>query len=101
MDCDRQMLYTDSTILGHVHNYPGSASIPSEGKIVVEKMNIVKRHKRPRREGEKGQRVEVPAAFDASNAMLICPGCGKPTRVSYESANGKKNRVCKKCKKEF
>ena len=76
-------------------------TIPSEGKIVVEKMNIVKRHKRPRREGEKGQRVEVPAAFDASNAMLVCPGCGKPTRVSYASANGKKNRICKKCKKEF
>ncbi|HPN54338.1 MAG TPA: 50S ribosomal protein L24 [Candidatus Moranbacteria bacterium] len=76
-------------------------TIPSEGKIVVEKMNIVKRHKKPRREGEKGQRVEVPAAFSVSNAMVICPGCGKPTRVGYAFANGKKVRVCKKCKKEF
>ena len=76
-------------------------TVPSEGKIVVEKMNLVKRHKRPRREGEKGQRVEIPAAFDASNAMLVCPGCGKPTRVGYVFAKDKKVRICKKCKKEF
>ena len=76
-------------------------TIPSEGKIVVEKMNIVKRHKKARREGEKGQRVEVPAAFDASNAMVVCPGCGKTTRIGYAFVKEKKMRICKKCKKEF
>jgi large subunit ribosomal protein L24 len=76
-------------------------TIPGEGKIVVEKMNIVKKHKKGRREGERGQRVEVPAPFDVSNAMLVCPACGKTTRISYIFAGEKKVRVCKKCSKEF
>lgn len=76
-------------------------TVPSEGKIVVEKMNIVKRHRKGRREGEKGQRIEVEAAFDASNAMIICPGCGKATRIGYKLIGNKKVRVCKKCNKEF
>ena len=76
-------------------------TIPIEGKIVVEKMNIVKRHKKARRQGERGQRVEIPAPFDASNAMVICPGCGKATRVSFKVVADKKVRVCKKCGKEF
>lgn len=76
-------------------------TVPSVGKIVVEKMNIVKRHKKPRRQGEKGQRVEIPAPFDASNAMIVCPSCGKATRVSYKFAGEKKVRVCKKCGKEM
>jgi large subunit ribosomal protein L24 len=76
-------------------------TVPSEGKIVVEKMNIVKRHKKGRREGERGQRVEIPAPFDASNAMIVCPACGKTTRVSYKFVAEKKVRVCKKCGKEF
>ena len=76
-------------------------TVPSEGKIVVEKMNIVKKHKKARREGERGQRVEIAAPFDASNAMIICPACGKATRVSYSTISGKKVRVCKKCGKEM
>jgi large subunit ribosomal protein L24 len=76
-------------------------TVPSEGKIVVEKMNIVKRHKKPKRQGEKGQRVEIPAPFDASNAMIVCPACGKATRVSYSFTNDKKIRICKKCGKEM
>ena len=76
-------------------------TVPSEGKIVVEKMNIVKRHQKGRRQGERGQRVEIPAPFDASNAMVVCPGCAKATRVSYKFVAEKKVRVCKKCGKEF
>jgi len=77
-------------------------AIPSVGKIVVEKMNIVKKHMRPKRDGEKGQRIELPAPFDISNAMLVCPQCGKTTRVAYLVASGKKKvRVCKKCNKEI
>ena len=77
-------------------------TVPSEGKIVVEKMNIVKKHQKGRREGEKGQRIEVPAPFDASNAMVVCPACGKTTRIAYKFVGGKKKvRVCKKCNKEF
>ncbi len=76
-------------------------TVPSEGKIVVEKMNIVKKHQKARREGERGQRVEIAAPFDASNAMIICPACGKATRVSYSTVGDKKVRVCKKCGKEM
>ena len=76
-------------------------TVPSQGKIVVEEMNIVKKHKKARREGERGQRVEIAAPFDASNAMIICPACGKATRVSYAVVGDKKVRVCKKCGKEM
>lgn len=76
-------------------------TVPSEGKIVVEKMNIVKKHQKARRQGERGQRVEIAAPFDASNAMIICPSCGKATRTAYQTVNDKKVRVCKKCGKEL
>ena len=76
-------------------------TVPSEGKIVVEKLNIVKKHQKARREGERGQRVEIAAPFDVSNAMIICPACGKATRVSYAFVADKKVRVCKKCGKEL
>ncbi len=74
--------------------------------ISVEGRNLLIKHLRPRREGEKGQRVEFPALFNVSNAMLICPKCGKDTRIGYKitetkSGDSKKKkqkaRVCKKC----
>lgn len=76
-------------------------TVPGSGKIVVEKMNIVKKHQKARREGERGQRVEVPAPFDASNAMIVCPSCSKATRVAYSFVGDKKVRICKKCGKEI
>ena len=76
-------------------------TIPSEGKIVVEKLNIVKKHQKARREGERGQRVEIAAPFDVSNAMIVCPSCSKATRVAYKLVGEKKVRVCKKCGKEI
>jgi large subunit ribosomal protein L24 len=76
-------------------------TLPSAGKIVVEKVNMVKKHVRARREHERGQRVEIAAPLDVSNAMLICPLCSKATRVGYVVSKDNKVRVCKKCKKEF
>ncbi len=74
-------------------------AIPRENKIVVEGINLVKKHLRPRREGEKGQRITVPSPIDVSNVALICPKCGKRTRVGYlVLENGDKHRMCKKCK---
>ena len=75
--------------------------LPVAGKIVAENINIVKKHMKPKKEGEKGQIVETAAPFDVSNAMLVCPECGKTTRVSYSIKGKDKARVCKKCKKEF
>ncbi len=74
---------------------------PKLMKITVEKVNIAKRHIRPRKEGEKGERVEIPAPLDVSNAMLICSKCGKPTRVGYKMEKKNKFRICKKCGSEI
>ncbi len=73
-------------------------ALPKELKILVEGINLKKKHVRPKREGEKGQVVEIPAAMDMSNVKLICPKCGKATRVGYATEKDIKNRICKKCK---
>lgn len=69
----------------------------SEGKIMVEGVNIVHRHMRPRSAQDKGGIIEQPALFDASNAMIICPSCHKKTRVAHTVIDGKKTRTCKHC----
>ncbi len=74
---------------------------PKENRLTVEGLNLVKKHMRPRREGEQGQRVEISGKLNISNVMLVCPKCGKPTRVGFKVAGDKKLRVCKKCKAEL
>ena len=74
---------------------------PETKKIVVEGLNLVKKHVRPKKEGEKGQRIEIPAKLAISNAMLVCPKCGKPTRIGYSKNENEKLRICKKCKAEI
>ena len=78
----------------------------SAGKVSVEGLNLLIKHMRPRRQGEKGQRIEFPAPLDLSNVILLCPKCDRPTRVSYkyleviknDVKQKKKVRVCKKCR---
>lgn len=74
---------------------------PEEKKVTVENLNLVKKHNRPRREGEKGQRVEVPRRVDISNVALVCPKCGKAARVGYSISSQEKHRICKKCEEEI
>ena len=77
-------------------------ALPSEGKVVVEGVAIVKRHTKPNQLNQQGGIVEKPAAIDVSNGALVCPSCGKATRVGHEvNAEGKKVRVCKKCGAQF
>ena len=77
-------------------------ALPSEGKVVVEGVAIVKRHTKPNQLNQQGGIVEKPAAIDVSNVALVCPSCGKATRVGHEgNAEGKKVRVCKKCGAQF
>lgn len=72
--------------------------MPKENKLIVEGLNLFYKHVRPRREGEKGQRIQFPAPLHVSKVMLICPKCSKPTRVGYKIlADGKKVRWCRKC----
>ncbi|PLX27522.1 50S ribosomal protein L24 [Candidatus Parcubacteria bacterium] len=70
-------------------------------RVSVEGLNLSIKHMRPRRQGEKGQRIEFPAAMNISNVMLVCPKCSKPTRIGHQTNEGskgkKKFRVCKKC----
>lgn len=75
-------------------------AFPKKRKIVVEGVNLVKRHQKPKRTGEKGQTVEMPLPIDISNVKLICPKCGKATRVGCKIINNKKYRICKKCGRE-
>lgn len=74
---------------------------PSQEKIIVEGLNLCKKHMKPRKEGEKGQRIEIPAKFNISNAMIVCSKCGKETRVGYKLVENKKFRFCKKCQAEI
>ncbi len=72
-------------------------SLPKEKKVVVEGLNMVKKHIRPKRQGEKGKIIEIPRPIFSSNVKLICPSCHKATRVGYRKENDKKFRFCKKC----
>ncbi len=76
-------------------------SFPRQNKIIVEGINLVKRHRRPRREREKGQIVEVPKPINVSNVKLVCPKCGRPTRLGYRLTEKGKHRICKKCNQEI
>ncbi len=76
-------------------------AVPRELKILVEGINLKKKHVRPKRDGEKGQIVEIPAAFDVSDVKLICPKCGKATRVGSRIEKDRKFRICKKCNQEI
>lgn len=77
------------------------AAFPRERRLLVEGINIVKKHLRPRRAGEKGQRVEVPSPLPIARVMLMCPSCGKATRVGIRRATNeqesRRDRLCKKC----
>lgn len=70
---------------------------PKENKIVIEGVNIKRKHARSKRQGQKGQIIQKPAPIDASNAMLICSTCNKPRRAGYKIFENKKTRICKKC----
>ena len=71
---------------------------PKEGKVIVEGINIVSKHVKPRREGEAGGIVKVEGAMYACKVQLYCPKCDKGVRVKTNILDGgKKQRVCAKC----
>ena len=72
--------------------------LPKENKVVVEKVNVVSRHTKPRKQGEAGGIIHKEIPMYACKVMRVCPKCGKPTRPAYKLlADGNKSRVCKKC----
>ena len=71
---------------------------PKEGKVIVEKVNIVSKHIKPRRMGEPGGIIKAEGAMYASKVQIICPRCKKPTRVGHKIyEDGTKSRICVKC----
>ncbi len=75
--------------------------LPEKGMILVEGINMQKKHRRPRKEGEKGQIIEKPGFIPISNVKMICPKCAKPTRIGHKIVGKKKFRMCRKCGQEI
>jgi len=73
------------------------ASSPKADRVVVEGVNIVTKNKKARSAQEKSTIIKIEAPINASNVMVVCPECGKATRVAHKEIDGKKVRVCKKC----
>lgn len=71
---------------------------PKEGKVIVEGLNLVTKHVKPRRQGEAGGIVKAEAALYACKVQLVCPKCDKGTRVGHKiDEDGNKVRICKHC----
>ena len=76
--------------------------MPKEGKVIVEGINVVSRHTRPRKQGEEGGILKKEAAIYACKVQKVCPKCNKATRPAHKMlADGKKVCVCKKCGAEI
>ncbi len=67
---------------------------PKANKITVEGVRIQKKHQKARKANDTSKIVEIPGPIDASNVMVICPACGKPTKVKHAFVDGKKVRIC-------
>ena len=74
---------------------------PKAMKLTVEGVNVATKHQKPRKQGEEGGIIKVETPIYASKVMLVCPKCGKATRVAHKLTDGKKVRVCKKCGAEI
>ena len=70
---------------------------PKAGKVIVEGVSVATKHQKPRKQGEEGGIIKVETPIYASKVMVVCPKCGKPTRVAHKLDAGKSVRVCKKC----
>ena len=72
-------------------------TIPKTSRIIVKGINIRKKHITPKKQGEEGGIVPVECSIHSSKANVVCPKCGKATRIAMKVEDGKKVRVCKKC----
>ena len=77
-------------------------AMPADRKVIVEGINVVSRHTRPRKQGEEGGILKKEAPVYACKVQKVCPKCNKPTRPAHKMlADGKKVCVCKKCGAEI
>ncbi len=71
---------------------------PKEGKVIVEGLNMAKKHAKPRKAGDPSGIIDVETAIYACKVQVVCPKCKKPTRIGHKLyEDGKKDRICKKC----
>ena len=70
---------------------------PKALKVVVEGVNVATKHQKPQKQGQDGGIIKIETPIYVSKVQLVCPKCGKATRVGHKIADGKKVRVCKKC----
>lgn len=86
--------------VGKEKNKTGKISkvFSDSNRILVEGINMYRKHVRPKRQGEKGETVMVPRSLNASNVLLVCPNCKNPVKVGHSVSDGVKKRICKKCK---
>ena len=76
-------------------------AMPAAGKVVVEGVNVATCHVKPKKQGDQSGIINREIPMYASKVMLVCPKCGKPTRIAHKITDGKKVRVCKKCGAEL
>lgn len=73
----------------------------NQSKVLINGINIYKKHIKKNEKMPQGGVVELPRALDISKVMLVCPSCGKITRVGYKMSENKKIRICRKCKSKI
>ena len=74
---------------------------PKAMKVIVEGVNVATKHQKPRKQGEEGGIFKIETPIYTSKVQLVCPKCGKATRVGHKVEGDKKVRVCKKCGAEI
>ena len=74
-----------------------TAVYADENKVLIDNVNIVSKHQKPKSQQDKGGIFKRPAPIEASNVLVVCPVCNKATRVAHKEIDGKKVRVCRKC----
>lgn len=77
------------------------ATLPHKERVIVERVNMVKKAQRPTNKQPQGGILEIEAPIHVSNVMLICPGCSQPTRIGRTREDGVRIRTCKKCGKQI
>jgi large subunit ribosomal protein L24 len=76
--------------------------LPEREKVIIEKINFIKRHTRPHGQQRRGGILEKEAPLHLSNVMLLCEKCNKPVRIKHQTVEGgKKVRVCHRCGESF
>ncbi|MFA5386650.1 MAG: 50S ribosomal protein L24 [Candidatus Paceibacterota bacterium] len=74
---------------------------PKKDTILVDGLNLFKKHVKPKKQGQKGEIILVPRPLDSSKVMIVCSSCQKATRVGYRIEDNQKVRICKKCQSKI